>query len=128
MELFTFLRMGGKRERIHVAELSAEAQAALQRFDASRAMCFVREDREKLLAVIEAGFGDIHPFNEFVRGILTERAALGRQNRLFGRRPSLSRRVAPQPPAEAKHECESSTAVEAFKASDSCDSGPKASE
>lgn len=56
MELFTFLRMGGDRERMNVVELGGvEGRAALARFDASKAKCFLKRDREKLLAVIEAG-------------------------------------------------------------------------
>jgi len=74
MELFTFLRMGGNRERMNVVELGGvEGRAALARFDASKAQCFLKRDREKLLAVIEAGFGDLKPFNKIVRGILAER-------------------------------------------------------
>jgi len=73
MELFTFIHMGGERERITVVEFSAEAHAALTRFDASKAQCFLHKDRERLLAVVEAGYGDLRPFNRVVRGILKER-------------------------------------------------------
>ena len=73
MELFTFIHMGGERERITVVEFSAEAHAALTRFDASKAQCFLHKDREGLLAVVEAGYGDLEPFNQAVRVILEER-------------------------------------------------------
>ena len=34
---------------------------------ASKARCFMPSDRERLLAVIETGFGDFKPFNLLVR-------------------------------------------------------------
>ena len=73
MELFVFIRMGGARERILVVEISSEAGAALAKFDAARARCFLQKDRQHLLAVMEAGFGDLRPFNKVVRTILNER-------------------------------------------------------
>ena len=45
---------------------------SLARFDAAKAQCFLAADRQKLLAVIEAGFGDFRPFNEIVRGLLAK--------------------------------------------------------
>lgn len=39
-------------------------------FDASCAQCFVQAERQRLLAIIEDGFGSIHDFNETVRQIL----------------------------------------------------------
>ena len=76
MELFTFIQMGGERERITVCELSEGARSGLATFDAAKASCFLVKDKHKLLAVIEAGFGDLQPFNRVVRALLTrERAA-----------------------------------------------------
>ena len=45
----------------------------LARFDAGKARCYLDKDREKLLAVIEAGFGTFAPFNRIVRGIFAEK-------------------------------------------------------
>ena len=42
-------------------------------FDAGKAQCFLARDRERLLAVIEAGFGDFDDFNRVARNLLTER-------------------------------------------------------
>ena len=70
IEVFTFLKMGGTRERIRIYELGGfDARAALQRFDAAKARCALSRDRQRLLAVVEAGFGDVHPFNEQVRSV-----------------------------------------------------------
>ena len=69
VELFTFLKMGGQHERIRVFEVGAD-RSTLGKFDASKAQCFLYKDRERLLAVIEAGYGDFERFNMVVRGIL----------------------------------------------------------
>ena len=42
-------------------------------FDAGKAQCFLAKDREHLLAVIEAGFGDFYDFNRIVRNLLVSR-------------------------------------------------------
>ena len=69
MELFVFMRMGGKRENIVVwlLEETTDLAARLTTFDAGAAKCFLDRDRQKLLAVIEATFGTFSPFNKLVR-------------------------------------------------------------
>jgi len=42
-------------------------------FDAGKARCFLASDREHLLAVIEAGFGDFHDFNRVARNLFAGR-------------------------------------------------------
>ena len=42
-------------------------------FDAGKAQCFLASDREHLLAVIEAGFGDFDDFNRIARNLLASR-------------------------------------------------------
>jgi hypothetical protein len=42
----------------------------LAHFDAAQAKCFLMRNRQRLLAVIEASFGTVAPFNKTVRGIL----------------------------------------------------------
>ena len=75
MELFVYLRMGGRREDVTVRLLgdTEAVRELLARFDAGKARCYLDKDREKLLAVIEAGFGTFAPFNRIVRGIFAEK-------------------------------------------------------
>ena len=44
-------------------------------FDAGKAQCFLAKDRERLLAVIEAGFGDFDDFNRVARSLLVGRVS-----------------------------------------------------
>ena len=97
--MYTFLKMGGHLERVNVMRLvSAKAEVppgtepvdedaagadddvgdnatGLQRsfatFEARNAKCFKSEDRERLLGVIEAGFGVIDDFDLLVRHLLS---------------------------------------------------------
>ena len=76
MELFVFLKMGAAKERIRVMELGGvDVRVALNRFDAARAKCFLAADQEKLLAVIESGFGSLAPFNSLIRGVFRDARA-----------------------------------------------------
>ena len=74
VELFTFLKMGGEREAILTFELGddPETRLALGKFDAAKAKCFLNKDRERLLAVIEAGYGDLGSFSKIVQGIFAK--------------------------------------------------------
>ena len=70
LECFVFLKMGGTRDELTFLQVGeADARSQLGGFDASKAQCFLKRDREKLLAVIEASFGDFIPFNKIVRSI-----------------------------------------------------------
>ena len=73
MELFTFVRMGGRREDILVwlFEQTAALRQRLAHFDAGKAKCFHDRDRHSLLAVVEATFGTIALFNRIVRKLLS---------------------------------------------------------
>ena len=95
IEIFTFLFMGGSRDRIDVLPIGddtlAQVEDRLRSFDAQHAKCFVEEDRERLLGIIEAGFGDYGAFNSLVRVALLERSresicrrAWERQKQAFG--------------------------------------------
>ena len=42
-------------------------------FDAGKAQCFLAKDRERLLAVIEAGFGDFDDFNRVAQSLFADR-------------------------------------------------------
>ena len=52
-----------------------DVRVALNRFDAARAKCFLAADQEKLLAVIESGFGSLAPFNSLIRGVFRDARA-----------------------------------------------------
>ena len=75
--------MGGDQERveIHLNANPNEDQTESRRllteqfatFNAGKARCFLASDREHLLAVIEAGFGDFYDFNCAARNILGSR-------------------------------------------------------
>ena len=76
--MFTFLRMGGEPERIRVMELGGkneDVRVALNRFDANDAKCFLKEDQERLLAVVESGFGSLAPFSALIRSIFIDARA-----------------------------------------------------
>ena len=81
MELFVYMRMGGQRESIIIKLLDDgdDLPRKLARFDTGKAKCFLDNDRQKLLAVIEASFGTFHPFNSLVRGIFSQK--LGKPKR-----------------------------------------------
>ena len=72
MEIFTFVKMGGQRDQMHITLIAdtAEMRRALECFDAGRARTFLEVDRQKLLAVIEASFGTFTGFNRTVRRII----------------------------------------------------------
>jgi hypothetical protein len=75
--------VGGDQERVeihliaHPDDDQAEARRLLTEqfasFDAGKARCFLAGDRERLLAVIEAGFGDFYAFNRVARNLLVSR-------------------------------------------------------
>ena len=80
MEIFTFMRMGGSRESIDLhsiwddegSEGTEKLLKTFKKFDAAKAQCFLAKDRQNLLAVIEAGFGDLYAFNSMVHGLFLE--------------------------------------------------------
>ena len=75
--------VGGDQERVeihliaHPDDDQTEARRLLTEqfatFDAGKARCFLASDREHLLAVIEAGFGDFDDFNRVARNLLASR-------------------------------------------------------
>ena len=75
--------VGGDQERVeiyliaHPNDDQTEARRLLTEqfatFDAGKARCFLASDREHLLAVIEAGFGDFDDFNRIARSLLASR-------------------------------------------------------
>ena len=90
MELFTFVQMGGKRSALSVVELGEGVRDALSSFDALKARCFLSKDRQHLLAVMEAGFGDLNPFNRVIRRLLKERTVNDRRARPWALKRALT--------------------------------------
>ena len=77
--------VGGDQERVEIHLIAhldyrydkTESRRLLKEqfatFDAGKARCFLASDREHLLAVIEAGFGDFDNFNRVVRNLFASR-------------------------------------------------------
>ena len=61
------------------------------RAKAGKSSCFLEGDRQKLLAVIEAGFGSFVPFNKLVREIFNEK--LSKAPAVSGAAPAVSVKV-----------------------------------
>ena len=75
VEVFVFLKAGGTQERMFMADLGGESiRGMLDTFDALKAKCYLKRDRERLLAVIESGYSDCVKFNRKVRGIFAARS------------------------------------------------------
>ena len=78
LELYVWLKMGGTKDGIILKPLTgADSTSALAKFDCERAKCFHVADREKILAVIETGFGDTQPFNQIIRNLFSTQAEMG---------------------------------------------------
>ena len=52
-----------------------DVRVALNRFDAANAKCFLVDDQERLLAIVEAGFGSLAPFSALIRSIFRDARA-----------------------------------------------------
>ena len=75
--------VGGDQDRVEIYPIAhpdddqTEARRLLTEqfasFDAGKARCFLASDREHLLAVIEAGFGDFNDFNRVARNLSARR-------------------------------------------------------
>eukprot|EP00931_Biecheleriopsis_adriatica_P046090 TRINITY_DN2644_c0_g1_i2.p1 TRINITY_DN2644_c0_g1~~TRINITY_DN2644_c0_g1_i2.p1 ORF type:complete len:574 (+),score=114.35 TRINITY_DN2644_c0_g1_i2:28-1749(+) len=79
VELFTFVKMGGSAERIHIVPLIRkgheeedveELRRLFKDFDARRCQCHDGKDKEDLLVIINTAFGSLETFNEAARAIL----------------------------------------------------------
>ena len=56
----------------HVPPAVLEARRLPSPYASARARCFLERDRQLLLAVIDASFGTVRPFNKLVRAIFAE--------------------------------------------------------
>jgi hypothetical protein len=72
VELFVFLEMDKDVEDIEIRNVSSRAiEDILSTFDANDADCYLREEKAKMLTLIEAGFGSLEKFNDAVKRILS---------------------------------------------------------
>jgi hypothetical protein len=78
MEVFTFIHMGRGPDQIEFklvlpegreAEDAAAVADMFEAFDAQHCTCFSAEDKERMLSIIHAAFGDMANFNKEVRTI-----------------------------------------------------------
>ena len=96
--------VGGAQERVeiyliaHPNDDQTEARRLLTEqfatFDAGKARCFLASDREHLLAVIEASFGDFRDFNRVARNLFASRIS-SRRSRSFDIRACAVARIGP---------------------------------
>ena len=101
--------VGGDQERVeihliaHPDDDQTEARRLLKEqfasFDAGKARCFLASDREHLIAVIEASFGDFHDFNRVARNLFASRID---SQAVFSSRRSLSFDILAFPVAAAR--------------------------
>ena len=69
LEMFTFLRGGGSLDRIAVYQLDIDSTEAITNFDIRRADCTVKQDRHRMLAIVESSFSTFDEFNNACRKI-----------------------------------------------------------
>ena len=79
MEVFVFLTMGGSIGRITIIPINLgsvqEAKSTFKNADVSRSQCHHEAERQKMLAIIEKGFGNFDVFNSIIRHVFSERMA-----------------------------------------------------
>ena len=76
VECFVFVRMRGNPDNFIIQLLDDDRDAfkhQLTKLDVSKAGCFHSSDRQRLLAVIETGFGTTSKFNKVVKGIISQK-------------------------------------------------------
>eukprot|EP00400_MALV-I_sp_L67-5_P000594 gene594-1013_t len=87
IEVFVFIRMGGDLSRITVLPIDmaneSEAHKMFETVDAKECKCFLESDRQRLLGVVEQGFGNFHQFNDILRHVFTKRMSTVVHSRHF---------------------------------------------
>ena len=102
LELFVHFRMGGKAEDSVVKLLSETHTDFIDHFvdfNASKAKCHNENDRQRLLATIEASFGTTAPFDRLVREIFDAKVFKGELEMTRKRRTSFSKSPGAPSPA-----------------------------
>ena len=74
LELFTFVRSGGSLDAVVLKPLLPDAaESAIKQLDINKADCYVRADKQRILAIVEASFGSSIQFNAACRQILVSK-------------------------------------------------------
>ena len=97
LELCPFVRSGGALDAVVLKPLHGDGggvEETIRRLDISRADCYLREDRQRILSIVESSYGSSGQFNRACRDIL-QKAHGGGQ----GKHPAA---VADLPPAGGK--------------------------
>ena len=93
LELYTYVFMGGAMDRVTVLPLCQtwdETRAQFSSFDVQHASCHLADERDRLLGVIEAGFGDTATFSKILQTTFNEQVlAAANSDRFFSRKASL---------------------------------------
>ena len=72
LELFSFVRAGGELDRIVVKPLDAESVGStISALDISKADCYLRQDKQRILAIVESSYGSSRQFNRACQKILS---------------------------------------------------------
>eukprot|EP00398_MALV-I-01_sp_L67-1_P000641 gene641-208_t len=89
MEIFVFLQMGGSIHRVTVIAIEVEdeheAMSSFEVADINKCKCYLDSDRNKLLSIVQQGFGSFDKFNEAIRQVF--------QERMFKERISLDEKI-----------------------------------
>ena len=84
------------KDHTHPAAAKRELKKQFATFDAAKAECFLPKDKHRLLAVVEAGFGDFQAFNTKMRGVFQTRlVALSRRRSSASKKGASSVEAAP---------------------------------
>ena len=100
LELFTFVKSGGVLDAVALKPLDPNAaETAIKDLDISKADCYVHQDKQRILAIVEASFGSSFEFNSSCRQILISKLGRGHtpmvSSSKTGWRSSLKYRVQP---------------------------------
>ena len=97
MEVFVFLKMGGSIQRITIIPIDLKdeqtAKAKFEEVDVSKCQCYLDKDRQKLLGIVEKGFGSYEAFNKAFRHVFEQRMStiITQKNIVSSRRVSIYR-------------------------------------
>ena len=83
MEVFVFLKMGGSLQRVTILRIEAgdeddhrhdyDELDMFDKVDVRKCACSLETDRQRLLGIIEHGFGEFDDFNDIVQQVFKER-------------------------------------------------------
>lgn len=77
IEEFTFLKMGVSTDRITLVPIDVDEEQNLETLfdhvDVSQSKCYKEGDRQRLLAIVQTGFGNFEQFNGIIRNVFRDR-------------------------------------------------------